>query len=93
MRSVNFTQAEIASVASASSVEAAKEAMIAIINKAKVGNSDSPMNPRKTAFLIAQVQTRRTIDQIVKLGYNMLLAGEGLGLGTGTYQKMFTSWK
>ncbi len=51
------------------------------------------MNPRKIAFLIERVNTRKTVDQVAAIGYNMILVGEGLGSATSSYQSLFKGRK
>jgi hypothetical protein len=85
----NFTIDEVKAVEKSTTLESAKDYMISIINKAHPNVSEKPMNPRKIAFLIEQVNSRKTIDQIAAIGYNMILVGEGLGSATSSYQTLF----
>ncbi len=90
---INFTMDDVTAVANCRTLGDARQAMIELINRAKPGVSKRPMNPRKISYLTYQVQNHRTVEQIVKLGVNMVLAGEGQSMGTGTYQTIFKSWK
>ena len=88
---VNFTNDDVNSIATLD-LESAKKTMIALIDKCSPGVSTSPMNPDKIRYLKNQVSQCTSVKDVVNLGYNMILAGEGLGSKTSRYGTRFTSW-
>ena len=89
----NFTERDLKLVQDASSLENAQNIVLDILKNSQVGKSKSPINPNKIGYLTYQVKRARTIEQVYGIILNMFLVGEGLGVGTGTYQKIMPSWQ
>ena len=85
----NFTMADVTNVLSMPTLADAKKAMKGIIENCSEQNSLQPMNPRKRAFLLHQIDTRHTVKEVGMIGVNMFLVGEGLGMKNSKYQKLF----
>jgi len=92
-RQNNFTERDLKSVQEAGSVEEAQTIVLDILKNSQVGRSKSPINPNKIGYLTYQVKRATTIEQVYGILLNMFLVGEGLGVGTGTYQTMMPSWQ
>ena len=89
----NFTERDLKLVQDASSLENAQNIVLDILKNSQVGKSKSPINPNKIGFLTYQVKRAKTIEQVYGIILNMFLVGEGLGVRTGTYQKIMPSWQ
>ena len=89
----NFTERDLKLVQDASSLEIAQNIVLDILKNSQVGKSKSPINPNKIGYLTYQVKRAKTIEQVYGIILNMFLVGEGLGVGTGTYQKIMPSWQ
>ena len=89
----NFTERDLKLVQDASSLENAQNIVLDILKNSQVGKSKSPINPNKIGYLTYQVKRAKTIEQVYGIILNMFLVGEGLGVGTGTYQKIMPSWQ
>jgi hypothetical protein len=89
----NFTERDLKLIKDSPSLDNAQKILLDILKNSQVGKSKSPINPNKIGYLTYQVKRARTIDQVYGILLNMFLVGEGLGVGTGTYQKMMPSWQ
>ena len=89
----NFTERDLKLVKDSKNLEQAQFRLFDILKHSQMGKSKSPIHPQKIAYLWYQTKEARTIEQVYKILLNMFLSGEGLGLHTGTYQKMMPSWR
>lgn len=90
---MNFTREDIAFIEAAESVEAARNALLQLLERSSMGKSKNPMNPRKTAYLKQRAYAVGSIEKVAAIAWNMLLVGEGMGVKNSGYQKMMGSWR
>jgi predicted lipid-binding transport protein (Tim44 family) len=87
MANVNFTAAELETVSTASTKEVAQELLHAIVNKAAEGKY--AIKPEKVAALHRNIDNARDKKEVIAIGWNMLLAGEGLASVSSKYQRKY----
>lgn len=84
----NFSVDDIKSLEVAADMERAQTLLKAIVEKA--ATSSYPIKPEKVQALFRNIDAARNKNEVVAIGYNMLLAGEKLStLGSG-YQKRYS---
>ena len=93
MKQCNFTREDIARIEASKSLEEARIHLLNLLEGSKLGKSENPMNPRKTAFLKHRAYAVNTVEKVAAIAWNMLLVGEGLGVKDSSYQRMLGSWK
>ena len=79
----NFTADDINVIATYRDLPAAKEAMSSLLSKCQEGVK---IDPRKFLILSMNVEKARSIVELVKIGYNMLLSGEKMAVIGSRYQ-------
>jgi hypothetical protein len=89
----NFTERDLKLVRDAENTEQAQSILLDILKNSQMSKSKSPIHPQRISYLIYQTKKAKTVEQVYGILLNMFLSGEGLGLHTGTYQKMMPSWK
>ena len=83
----NFTTDDLNAVSSADSMESAQALLHAIVDKAAV--SKSAIKPEKVAALHRNINAARNKAEVVAIGWNMMLAGEGLASVNSKYQRKY----
>ena len=83
----NFTAEDLAPIAAAESMEAAQTLLHAIVDKAAV--SKAAIKPEKVAALHRNINNARNKNEVVAIGWNMLLAGEKLSSVSSKYQRKY----
>jgi hypothetical protein len=83
----NFNQADVKKLESAADVDAAREMLNAIIEKATTG--EHVIKAEKANYLRRQVEGARSKADVIAIAWNMLLAGEGLASVNSKYQKRY----
>ena len=83
----NFSAGDIAKLNEAQDKEHAQELLKKIVEAA--ATSEYPIKPEKVAYLQRQIGSARSKNDVVAIGYNMLLAGEGLSSVSSGYQKRY----
>lgn len=83
----NFTAEDLNAVNAAESMEAAQTLLHAIVDKAAV--SKSAIKPEKVAALHRNINAARDKNEVVAIGWNMLMAGEGLASISSKYQRKY----
>jgi hypothetical protein len=86
-KTTNFTAEDLTKVSAAATKEAAQEILHAIIDRAAV--SKSAIKPEKVAALHRNVNNARDKNEVVAIGWNMMLSGEGLSSINSKYQKRY----
>ena len=83
----NFTQADLAKLTEAKDREHAQTLLRAIVEAA--GQGEHPIKPEKVQQLFNNISHARSKNEVIAIGWNMLLAGEGLATMGSKYQKRF----
>jgi len=83
----NFTPADIKTLEAVDSKEAAQLLLKKIVEQAAV--SEYPIKPEKVQALFRQISIARNKTEVIAIGYNMLLAGEGLATVNSRYQNRY----
>jgi hypothetical protein len=84
---INFTAEDLKRVEAAETKELAQQILDAIIDAS--ANSKSPTSAEKVRALHVQVSRARNKNEVIAIGYNMLLSGEGLSTLGSRYQSRF----
>ena len=79
----NFTVEQIKEIERADTVELARILMRIVIDRSSKGKR--PIKPAKRQYLLNQTAKARRVVDVAAIGYNMLLAGEGLRSLDSTY--------
>ena len=87
MSNTNFTSADLDKVNTAESKEAAQELMHKIVDQAAEGKY--AIKPEKVAALHRNINNARNKNEVVAIGWNMLLAGEKLSSVSSKYQRKY----
>jgi hypothetical protein len=83
----NFTAEDLKSLETAADAERAKVLLRAIVEKAST--SKYPIKPEKVQALYNNIARARNKNEVVAIGWNMLLVGEGLASVNSKYQKRY----
>lgn len=86
-QAMNFTAQDLKRVEAAETKELAQQILDAIIDAAAQGVR--PIRAEKARALHVQVSLARDKNAVLAIGYNMLLAGEGLASIRSRYQARF----
>ena len=84
---VNFTAEDLKRIELADTKELAQQILDAIIDRSVDG--EHPIQPEKVRALHLQVSRARNKNEVVAIGYNMFLSGEGLSTIGSRYQSRF----
>jgi hypothetical protein len=89
----NFTSDDINAIAAMRDVNQAREQALALIST----SSSRPMRPEKVQWFKRSLAKKRTVMDVVKLMYDLLLSGEGTGVigstgstGKSNYRRQFS---
>lgn len=83
----NFTIEDIKKIEAAESRDHAQELLRKIVEAAATG--EYPIKPEKVQALYRQILGARDKNEVIAIGYNMLLAGEGLSTVGSRYQNRY----
>jgi len=83
----NFTADDLKTLETAESMEAAQEMLHAIVEKA--AGSKYAIKPEKVAQLHTNINAARSKNDVIRIGWNMLMSGEGLSTIGSKYQRKF----
>lgn len=88
MKKENFDIQDLKNLEQFTNFFDAKEYLKNIILKSSVQHSDHPMRKEKTVYLLNISLTKaKNINDLLKIGYNMLLSGEKLSVTNSKYFK------
>jgi DNA-binding transcriptional regulator YdaS (Cro superfamily) len=87
MSTANFTASDLKVLETATTKEVAQELLRGIVNKAAEGKY--AIKPEKVAALHRNINNARSKNEVVAIGWNMLLAGENLSSVNSKYQKRY----
>jgi hypothetical protein len=87
MSTANFTAQDLKVLESAATKEAAQELMHGVVNKAAEGKY--AIKPEKVAALHRNIDNARSKAEVIAIGWNMLLSGEGFAAVGSKYQKRY----
>ena len=87
MSIANFTASDLKVLETATTKEVAQELLRGIVNKAAEGKY--AIKPEKVAALHRNINNARSKNEVVAIGWNMLLAGENLSSVNSKYQKRY----